>query len=158
MNIVDVLRYGDRTVHQTLTGLPSDSWQTAGVCGYWSVKDIMAHLASYERVLTETLNDFLSGGETPTRQRMLTMGDGFNDFEVDAHKHLSSQEIMAEYQSAVASNLDLVARIPPEKLREAGALPWYGMEYSLEDYVVYAFYGHKREHSAQIAVFKDKFI
>jgi hypothetical protein len=157
MNIVDVLRYGDGTVHQTLTGLPADSWQTAGVCGYWSVKDIMAHLASYEQVLTETLNEFLGGGETPTRQRMLTMGDNFNDSEVNARQHRSSQEILKEYQTAVACNLDLVAQIPPDKLREVGTLPWYGMEYSLEDYVVYAFYGHKREHSAQIAVFKNQF-
>jgi hypothetical protein len=29
------------------------------------------------------------------------------------------------------------------------------MEYALDDYIVYAYYGHKREHSAQIAVFRD---
>jgi hypothetical protein len=29
------------------------------------------------------------------------------------------------------------------------------MEYSLDDYIVYSSYGHKREHGAQINVFKD---
>ena len=29
-------------------------------------------------------------------------------------------------------------------------------EYSLEDFIVYTFYGHKREHSAQIAAFRDR--
>ncbi len=36
-----------------------------------------------------------------------------------------------------------------------GTLPWYGMEYALDDFIVYTFYGHKREHSAQIAAFGD---
>jgi hypothetical protein len=49
-----------------------------------------------------------------------------------------------------------IAQIPAEKLREAGTLPWYGMEYSLDDFLVYTYYGHKREHSAQVDAFRDK--
>jgi hypothetical protein len=30
------------------------------------------------------------------------------------------------------------------------------MEYALDDFIVYQYYGHKREHCAQIAVFRDK--
>lgn len=50
----------------------------------------------------------------------------------------------------------LVAQIPAETARLTGTLPWYGAEYALDDFVVYTFYGHKREHSAQIAVFRDR--
>ena len=46
-------------------------------------------------------------------------------------------------------------RMDAETLRQVGTLPWYGAEYALDDYLVYAFYGHKREHSGQISVFKD---
>jgi hypothetical protein len=49
-----------------------------------------------------------------------------------------------------------LANIPAEKIREAGTMPWYGNEYALDDYLVYSFYGHKREHCAQIAVFRDQ--
>jgi hypothetical protein len=49
----------------------------------------------------------------------------------------------------------LAKQISPEKWRENGTLPWYGMEYALDDYIVYTFYAHKREHAAQIGVFKD---
>jgi hypothetical protein len=31
------------------------------------------------------------------------------------------------------------------------------MEYALDDVLIYMYYGHKREHSAQIAVFRDQF-
>jgi proline iminopeptidase len=30
------------------------------------------------------------------------------------------------------------------------------LEYALDDFIVYNYYGHKREHSAQIAVFRDR--
>jgi len=43
-----------------------------------------------------------------------------------------------------------------DAMRQAGTLPWYGLEYALDDFLVYAFYGHKREHSAQIAAFRDR--
>jgi hypothetical protein len=36
-----------------------------------------------------------------------------------------------------------------------GLLAWYGAEYDLEDVVAYSQYGHKREHGAQVNVYKD---
>jgi hypothetical protein len=42
-----------------------------------------------------------------------------------------------------------------DRRRQNGALPWYGAEYDLEDFIAYSFYGHKREHTAQINVFRD---
>jgi hypothetical protein len=40
--------------------------------------------------------------------------------------------------------------IPAEPWREAGTIPWYGPEYSLNDLVVYQMYGHRREHDPQL--------
>jgi DNA-binding transcriptional LysR family regulator len=48
-----------------------------------------------------------------------------------------------------------VAQLPPETLRQTGTLSWYGAVYALDDFLVYAYYGHEREHSAQIAAFRD---
>jgi hypothetical protein len=51
--------------------------------------------------------------------------------------------------------MQLSAGVPANLLRQPGTLPWYGPEYALDDFLVYSFYGHKREHTAQIAVFAD---
>jgi hypothetical protein len=40
-------------------------------------------------------------------------------------------------------------------LRSTGTIPWYGEQYSIEDLIVYQYYGHKREHVAQIWVYRD---
>jgi hypothetical protein len=155
MNAVDILKYGQGTVFQTLEGFPESAWETPGACGVWSVKDIIAHLASYEHVLVDVLSTFVGGGSTPYLSKFTDPGGNFNDSEVAARKGKSVKEVLGEFNDTYAQVMSLVTRIPVETLRQAGTIPWYGMEYALDDYIVYAYYGHKREHSAQIAAFRD---
>lgn len=155
MNAVDVLRYGHGTVLGSLDGVPETEWTTPGVCGVWSVKDLVAHLASYELTLVDVLTSLTGGGPTPTLDRF-KQGPAFNDAEVAAYQGLAAEEVRDAYTRAHEQVMALIADIPEERRRLPGTLPWYGAEYALDDFIVYAFYGHKREHSAQIDVFKDK--
>jgi hypothetical protein len=157
MNTRDVLKYGHQTVLRTLDSLPQTEWETLGVCGTWSVKDIIAHLASYEHLLVDILNTFLEGGPTPYLDKMRTLGPlGFNDVEVGARQDKTIDDVLAEFNDTHTQTMALAVRIPVETYRQNGTLPWYGLEYDLDDFIVYTFYGHKREHSAQIAVFCDQ--
>jgi uncharacterized protein (TIGR03083 family) len=153
MNARDILKYGHRTVLGAVEGLPDADWDTAGVCGFWSVRQIIAHLASYELVLVDVLGGFLGSADTPLLAAFQS-GD-FNDQQVDLRAGRSSAETLAEYANAHERTMSQIADIPAETLRDPGTLPWYGAEYALDDFIVYAYYGHKREHSAQIAVFRD---
>jgi hypothetical protein len=156
MNAADVLTYGHQTVLRTVDGLPEADWETPGVCGVWSVKDIIAHLASYEHLLVEILTSFLGGGPTPYMTQFGELGNAFNDAQVAAHKAQPFHAVLVEYNDTQAQTMTLVAQIPAETLRATGTIPWYGMEYALDDLITYMYYGHKREHSAQIAVFRDR--
>lgn len=154
MNALDVLRYGHQTVQQTVDGLPQDVWVTPGACGAWSPKEVIAHLASFEHVLEDVLTTFTGGGPTPYLDRFAQ--DTFNDAQVAQRQHLAPAEALAEYVETHARVMDRTRRIPPETWRLVGALPWYGAEYALDDFIVYTFYGHKREHCAQIAALRDR--
>ncbi len=156
MNAQDILKYGHITVLQTIDGLAESEWAAGGVCGVWSVKDIIAHLASYEQMLVEVLTSFLGGGPTPYLDQFQDPNGKFNDSQVAMRKDATIAETLAELNTAHAHVMALVEQIPTEMLRQAGTLPWYGMEYALNDFIVYSYYGHKREHSAQIAVFRDR--
>jgi len=153
MNAVDVLKYGHRTALGTLEGLPESEWEKAGVCGWWSVKNIIAHLTSFELVLVDILKTFLGENVAPTLQ--LYSDPAFNDKQVDLRKDRSPTETLAEFNQAHAEVMSLIVQVPLEQRRRVGAIPWYGEEYDLEDLIAYMYYGHKREHSAQINVFKD---
>lgn len=155
MNADDVLKYGHRTVINAINGLSEAECLVEGVCGWWSVRHIIAHLASHELVLNDVLNSFLGATETPNLDNHNSQGYTFNDAEVEKREDMSFAEVLHEYEEASARTRDLIARIPLEQRRQAGTLPWYGDEYDLEDLIAYSNYGHKREHCAQIAVYRD---
>lgn len=153
MNAADVLKYGQETLLRTLDEIPSAAWETKGVCGWWSAKNIIAHLASYELVLNDILRSFL--GEKVTPMLELYTSGAFNDRQVEIRQSKSPAETLAELQQAHTQVMTLIVQIPAETIRRPGTIPWYGEEYALDDLICYMYYGHKREHSAQIAVFKD---
>ena len=154
MNARDILKYGQQTVLQTLESFPEASWETPGACGVWSVKDIIAHLASYERVLVDILTTF-TGGSAPVLNSYVELGSQFNDIEVSRRTAKTIQDVLAEFNDTHLQVMSLLVTIAPETRSLSGTLPWYGMEYALDDVLVYMYYGHKREHSAQIAAFRD---
>ena len=71
-----------------------------------------------------------------------------------ARDGLTFDQTIAEYTGSYEDVMVSLDRIAPERLREPGTLPWYGLEYSLDDLIVYQQYGHKREHAGQIGVFR----
>ena len=156
MNATDILKYGHQTVLQTIEGFPKAAWEEAGACGVWSVKDIIAHLASYEEVLVDVLSGFVRRLPTPYLDKFTELGGQFNDTEVERRKGRTVREVLDEFNDAYAQVTSLAVQIRPELFRETGTLPWYGMGYALDDVIVYMYYGHKREHSAQIAAFRDR--
>jgi len=155
VNATAILKYGQQTVLQAIDGFPETAWETPGACGFWSVKDIIAHLVSYEAVLGDILSGFIGRHPTPDLDRFIRLGDQFNDSEVERRKGKTARAVLEEFNDAHMQVMDLAARIRPEMFQQIGTQPWYGMEYALDDVIVYMYYGHKREHSAQIAVFRD---
>jgi hypothetical protein len=157
MNARDILYYGHDFVTRNLAELPLEHWETENVCGWWSTKLIIAHLASFEYVLVDVLTPFLEeAAETPYLAQQASLGgEGFNDYHIKQRTGKTPAEIYAEYTAVCEETLDLAARLPEETLRQTGAIPWYGEQYALDDFIVYQYYGHKREHTAQVNVYKD---
>ena len=153
MNADDVFRYGHLTVLGAVEDFPADQWHTPGVCGVWSARDVIAHLASYELATADAFAGLLDEAPSPTLGLLLSRGEAFNETQVEARRGQTWQETLAEYTAAHEHAAARLARIPLDRRRQAGLLPWYGAEYDLEDLITYMSYGHKREHSAQIAEF-----
>ena len=156
MNVGDVMKYGHEMVVQSVDGLPEPDWLTPGVCGSWSVKDVIAHLASAELLIADVLESLVGSGPTPHLDAFKQKDPELNDKEVARRRDWSVTRTLTEYTDAARRAMEIGARISPETARRAGTLPWYGEEYALEDFLVYTSYGHKSEHCAQIAVHRDR--
>lgn len=158
MNVMDVLRYGHRTVVRTVEAFPGEAWYTPGAVGTWTAKDVIAHLASFEWMLVDLLGELLEPGiETPVLDQYRATDADFNTEQVAQRTTRSLDEVLTDYMAAHAQAMALAADITPQMWEQEGLLPWYGEEYDLEDFVTYTSYGHKREHCGQIAVFGDRF-
>ncbi len=157
MNATDIVRYGNQTLLRSIEGVEPWEWEVPGAVGTWSIKDILSHLTSYERLIGEVLGSFLGEGLGPYATQIMELGGhGFNERQVADRAQRSPEEIVGEYREAYEQSERILERIPEEKRREVGTLPWYGPQYALDDYLVYTSYGHKREHSAQIDVMRDR--
>ena len=157
MNVHDILKYGDKTFLSSIDKFPDAEYETEGACGWWSVKDIAAHITSYEELLRDVLVLFTGGGDTPIMNRMRELRGKFNDSEVRARRDASMEAVLDSHKTAHARVIELAAKIPAEKFRENGTIPWYGPDYCLDDFIVYTNYAHKREHAGQIDVFGDRY-
>ncbi len=156
MNAATILHYGKKEVETALADFPKDQVTVTGAVGTWSVKDILAHLTSYELLLLEVLHWYKKDNSpTPRMKLMKESYEDFNTKEVASFADKSFDDIYKEYKETYPKVQEIIRTISPEELRKIGTIPWYGEEYALDDYIVYTSYGHKKEHTAQIAAFKD---
>ena len=157
MNASDIIKYGHKDVLEPINNLQTELQDVPGVTTSWSVKDTLAHLASYEHLLEDVLNFVLEPGKaTPYLEHMKNNHASFNDDYVSKFKPMSFDDVLEDYTKTYETVRGLVDKLGPDKLRQTGTIPWYGKEYSLDDFIVYDSYGHKREHSGQIKQFRKR--
>jgi DinB family protein len=153
MNPRDVLMYGQRTIDELIDRLGPDDWEAIAL-GTWTTKDLVGHIGAFEVRFVEILSRFL--GEEPTTSLWQQPLETFNDDQAEVRRDWSVQAIVGELRDAHAATMALVSRIPAERWREVGTIPWYGPEYALDDLAVYLMYGHKREHAPQLEAVLDR--
>jgi hypothetical protein len=147
VNARDILAFGQRDIDALIDRLTPADW-TAIALGVWTTKDLVGHLGAFEVRFRESLTMFL--GDTPATDILSSRLATFNDDQAAIRHDWSVDEVVGELRGAHREVIELVARIPEERWREVGTIPWYGPQYALDDLVVYTMYGHKREHSPQV--------
>jgi hypothetical protein len=153
MNTLDILQYGNLTFMKTVQVVPLAEREVPGACGSWSVKDIIAHLTSFEILLTEVFSVLLNSTPTPTLDQWLGNPEAFNTQQVLLRRDKSAKEVLTEYVTTFERVMSFATLIQADTWQQPGILPWHGGQYSLDDFIVYQYYGHKREHSAEIVLF-----
>ncbi|HEX4208408.1 MAG TPA: DinB family protein [Ktedonobacteraceae bacterium] len=155
MQTSQVLEQSHTWVTQAVDDLPESEWEVPGVSGEWSAKDVVTHLAAYERLLLDILHAFTSGEPTPYVRTFLAGGEAFNKQTTEARKYEPAQQVLNEYQEAQVETTSALAQIPEEKMHETGTMPWYKSESSLAD-IVSMLNRHTKTHCDQIIAFRKR--
>jgi len=159
MNEIDALKSGNKMLAEAIDTLvaldwfSAENWYRTGACDQWSVKDIIAHLSSFETLLNDLLLSLEEGAMTPALQQYIADPQHFNHMQVALREEKSVGELLAEYEQAHALNVNWLPHISEEKRIQIGAIPWFGAEQTPADFIIYAAYDHKREHVDQIMAF-----
>ena len=87
-----------------------------GVTGAWSVRDILAHVTTWEEEALTHLPLILNGG-TPPRYSVRYGGiDAFNARMTEARRTLSLAEVRVQLVATHARLVELIQRVPEDQL------------------------------------------
>lgn len=156
MNVVEQVEDAHLLVIQTVNDLPELEWDIPTVTDGWSVKDVIAHLASFEHILVDVCKTFLEESpDTPYLSQYIKQHDDFNNIQVGERSNHTAQQVLDEYEEAQVDATGLLARIPVETIEEKGTLPWYGKDRSLHDLIT-RLTSHVAHHCDSITAFRTR--
>jgi hypothetical protein len=118
-----------------------------GAVGVWSVKDVLAHIAFWERYAVDTLHA-IERGETPN----LVADDETernNASVVAQYYQRSLAAVVSDWQQAREDLLDAIEDLEDEDLNDPDRFPWSEGR-SLLDRIAGNSFDHEQEHIEQI--------
>ena len=123
-------------LERNLSTLSAEEMSQPGVTGTWSVKDILAHLVAWERLLLEWYQAGLKGYSAST----LPVGMSHNAISIlnqeiyDSNRSRSLDEILAEFHASYQQMLAVIQEIPESDMFVHGRFDWTG-KLTLADYI-----------------------
>jgi DinB superfamily len=123
-------------------GLSDEQMLEPGVTGAWSVRDIVAHVTTWEEEALKYLPLILTGGKPP--RYSLTFGgiDAFNARMIEGKRDLPLTEVLRQRDEVHALLMDFIAAIPEPEL---GGETRFRRRLRLDTY------GHYPRHAQAIA-------
>lgn len=121
---------------RTVGQLAPSAREQSGVCGEWSPKEVVAHLAGWDREAARRFQQFMQG---PTEDIDYDL-DAFNAESVAARQHLAWEQALHELDKAHRVLQQAIALVEPQHL-EADSRFFEWLEGRSRDY---------DEHTAQI--------
>ncbi len=114
--------------------------------GDWRIRDLLGHIATWDRETTKSLRSFMQGSE------YLIQGfeeDDFNQNSVLEQRKMSTEDILTEWEQAREDLKSAVEEIPLDKFSIDFLAPWGDDLWSATQMVDY-FIEHEDVHRAEI--------
>jgi hypothetical protein len=129
---------------EAIAGLPEARLDQKGVVDAWSLKNVLAHLDTWESAVTGFLPARLATGAKPAIFSEMTDEDAWNAKTVAARDSLTPQEQLHHLAATRAALLQLIGGLGDEALQRAH--PWPEWEGTLAAYLLENIEGHEKEH------------
>jgi len=148
-----------------LATIPAPLQTTAGACGKWSVRDVVGHVAAWERYVTAMVRAAVR--KTPATPQEIwgefvpassLADDALNEWMADQLRQRSFGELLAMQRTVRTQLIDTVAGLSDYLLTApevpVPGLPWKG-EKGLWEVIAAMSYLHVREHWDGLAAWRQ---
>jgi hypothetical protein len=100
---------------ESYAGLPDSQLVEPGVTGNWSVKDILAHVTTWEEEALKYLPVILKGGRPPKYSILYGGIDAFNSQTVEQKRTYSLSDVLDQMDEVHRQLIDYVQSIPEDQ-------------------------------------------
>jgi hypothetical protein len=106
-----------RDFHESFAGLSDSQMMKSGVTGDWSVRDMLAHVTTWEREALKHLPTILKGGKPP--RYSVTHGgiNGFNRIMTEQKRDLTLTDVRRELDDVHRQLIRFVESVPEEQFQ-----------------------------------------
>ena len=102
-----------RAIEESYTGLSDSQMTEPGVMGNWSVKDVLAHVTTWEEEALKYLPLILAGGKPPRYTRYGGI-DAFNEQMAEQKRGLALSDVQRQLDETHRRLLDYIQSVPEE--------------------------------------------
>jgi hypothetical protein len=99
-------------------GLSETQMMQSGVTGNWSVRDILAHVTTWEEEALKHLPLVLKGGRPPRYSVKYGGIDAFNALMTEQKRHLSLSEVLRQMDVTHRRLINYIEGVPEQQFRE----------------------------------------
>ncbi len=133
-------------LEEKIASIPRNDILKPKTVGAWSVKDTIAHITAWEKILLQRYNDGLAGKKVNIQKDTLGVINR-RIFEKNVSRDL--EDVLADFNATYRQILSTIESIPEEYIFTHGKYTWTG-ERTLLDYIWWNTAGHYAEHLAAI--------
>ncbi|RPI77858.1 MAG: ClbS/DfsB family four-helix bundle protein [Chloroflexi bacterium] len=134
-------------LQESYAGLTDLQFKEPGVTGDWSVKDILAHVTTWEEEALKYLPLILQGGRPPRYSIMYGGIDAFNAQSIEQKRVLSLSEVLKQLDATHRRLIDYVQSVPEEQFIQ---------ETRFQRRLRLDTYSHYREHARMIREWRER--
>src|SRR5262245_5598237 len=147
---IQLLRASRKELQETLVGMSEDDYLRAKAIDKWTLKDTLAHVASWDEEMVRVLQTFTMPGES-VYTYTISERNGFavwNEEQVSARRELGVTQVLSEFETARRDLMQVIEGLTDAVLNRKRMTSWGKTATGFE--LVTTQMEHDREHANQI--------
>jgi hypothetical protein len=153
---IQQLRAGRKELQETILGLTEEDFLRPKAIDKWTLKDMLAHVASWDEEIVRVLQTFTMPGESQYTY-VIADRNGFavwNEEQVGSRRERTFSETMSEYEIARRDLIQVVEGLTDAVLNRSRMTSWGKPATGFA--LIMTQVEHDREHAEQVRSYRKK--